>query len=92
MKKLAVLLLVVLIGIFLLNATRTVAIERYTDITLALMVDHFNAQFAKLTKAEIDKVASLLPGKDFENGSLFINQFAAFCRVITAVDAVIAER
>lgn len=91
MKKLAVILLVVLIGIFVLNATRTVAIET-TDITLALMVEHFNAQFAKLTKAEIDKVASLLPQKDFADGSLFVNQFAAFCRVISAVDAVIAGR
>lgn len=91
MKKLAVILIVVLIGIFLLNATRIVAIET-TDITLALMIEHFNTQFAKLTEAEKDKVSSLLPQKDFADGSLFVNQFAAFCRVISAVDAVIAER
>lgn len=91
MKKLAVILLVVLIGIFVLNATRTVAIEK-TDMTLALMIDYFNTQFAKLTEAEIDKVALLLPQKDFTDGSLFMNQFAAFCRVIVAMDSVIAER
>ena len=91
MKKLAISLLVILIVMFILNAEKTGAIEK-TDFTLALMVDHFNTQFAKLTKSEIDKVSSLLPGKDFENGSLFINQFAAFCRVIVAVDSVIAER
>lgn len=91
MKKLAVILLVVLIGVFLLSGTRTVAIET-KDVTVAVMVEHFNAQFAKLTEAEIDKVASLLPQKDFTDGSLFINQFAAFCRVITAVDGVIAGR
>jgi len=92
MKKLAVILIVVLIGIFFLNATRTVAIEKYTDITLALMVDHFNIQFAKLTEAEKDKVSSLLPQKDFTDGSLFLNQFAAFCRVMSTMDSVIAER
>ena len=91
MKKLAVILLVVLIGIFLLNATRTVAIE-YTDITLAKMVDHFNIQYAKLTEGEKDKVSSLLPQKDFTDGGIFIKQFAAFCRVISAVNTVIAER
>jgi len=91
MKKLAISLLVVLIVIFILNATRTGAIEK-KDFTLALMVDHFNTQFAKLTKSEIDKVSLLLPGKDFENGSKFINQFAAFCRVIVAVDSVISDR
>jgi len=91
MKKLAISLLVVLIVIFILNATRTVAIEK-TDMTLALMVDYFNTQFAKLTEAEKDRVFSILPQKDFTNGSLFIKQFAAFCRVITAMDSVLAER
>jgi len=91
MKKLAVSLLVVLIVMFILNATRTVAIEK-TDMTLALMVDYFNTQFAQLTVAEKDKVSSRLSQKDFTDGALFIRQFAAFCRVITAMDSVIAER
>lgn len=91
MKKLVVILIVILLGIFLLNATRTSALEK-TDMTLALMVDYFNTQFAKLTETEKDRVSSILPQKDFTDGSTFINQFASFCRVISAMDSVLAER
>ncbi|MBA7576867.1 hypothetical protein ES708_18709 [subsurface metagenome] len=92
MKKLSLVLVVVLIGIFLLSTPKIVAIGTYTDITLAQMIDHFNTQFARLSSTEIDRVASLLPQKDFTDGSLFMNQFAAFCRVLNTINSVIAER
>lgn len=45
MKKVAVVLLIVLLGVFLLNGLRTVVVE----VTVATMVEHFNKQFARLT-------------------------------------------
>ena len=91
MKKLAVILIVVLLLLFTLNAVKTVALEP-EEITVNAMINHFNTQFAKLTDDEMNKVVLLLPQKDFVDAGLFCNQFAAFCRVVVAVDKVITER
>ena len=88
MKKLAIILVIILLVIFLLNTVRTVAME----VTMATMVDYFNSQYAKLTSAEINEVAKRLPQKDFTDAGTIVRQFGAFARVITVVDDVLSER
>ena len=90
MKKLAILLIAVLVGILFINTLPSPSTAE--ELTLHYMIELLNDNISKLTESEMDILERRLPPEDFDNAIILMNQWTALLRVSTEAGNIIAER
>ena len=90
MKKLAILLIAVLVGILFINTLPSPSTAE--ELTLYYVIELLNDNISKLTESEMDILERRLPPEDFDNAIILMNQWTALLRVSTEAGNIIAER
>jgi len=95
MKKLALVLVVILLGIFLLNAIQTQSAVKATihaEQTLGLVFGLANEALEKMTSAELSLLYIRCGSEDIRNATRLIELWGALLRVAAASGEIINER
>ena len=93
MKKLVVILIVILLGIFIFNAIQTqVKATIHADQTMGLVFGLCNEAFEKFTDAEWSLLYRRCGEKDILNATRLIELWGALLRVATESGKIINER
>jgi len=93
MKKLALVLVVILLGIFLLNAMQMqLGAKIYPEQTMGYVFGICNENFQKMTSAEQSLLVSRCGAKDIENATILIELWGSLLRVATESSRIISER
>ena len=93
MKKLMVIIIVVLLGIFLLNIMQMqMNAKIYPEQTMGLIFGRFNENFQKMTIAEKTLLISRCGEQDISDASTLIQLWGALLRVTTESVNIISER
>ena len=93
MKKLMVIIIVVLLGIFLLNIMQMqMNAKIYPEQTIGLIFGRFNENFQKMTIAEKTLLVNRCGEKDISDASTLIQLWGALLRVTTESVNIISER
>ena len=90
MKKLTILLIVILLGIFLLNAIQMQITAK--EQTMGFVFGTFNENFQKMTGAEKELLYSRCGEKDISDAAVLIGLWGALLRVSTESIKIIKER
>jgi len=93
MKKLTVILIVVLLGIFLLNVMQMqMNAKIYPEQTMGLVVGMLNENLQKMTNAERTLLVSRCGEKDINDATILIGLWGALLRVSTEAGNIILKR
>ena len=93
MKKLAVILIVVLLGIFLLNVMQMqMNAKVYPEQTMGLIVGTLNENIQKMSSAEIDLLYNRCSSVDITDATRLVALWGALLRVTTESVNIISER
>ena len=93
MKKLALVLVVILLGIFLLNAMQMqMNAKIHPEQTMGLIFGRLNENLQKMTSAEKDLLVSRCGDKDISDATTLIGLWGALLRVSTESMNIMSER
>lgn len=93
MKKLTIVLLIILSGIFLLNAMQSqIDAKIYPEQTMGLIFGKLNENLQKMTSAEKDLLVSRCGEQDINDATTLIGLWGALLRVSTEAGNIILER
>jgi hypothetical protein len=93
MKKLTVILIVVLLGIFLLNAMQLqITAEIYPEQTMGLISGRLNENIQKMSSGELDLLYMRCGASDIDDATRLIGLWGALLRVMTESEKIIQER
>lgn len=93
MKKLTVILIVVLLGIFLLNAMQIqITAKIYPEQTMGLITGTLNENIQKMSSAEIDLLYNRCSSVDITDATRLVALWGALLRVTTESEKIIQER
>jgi hypothetical protein len=81
MKKITILLIVILLGIFLLNAMPKTSTA--VEMTIPEMMKALSASWATLSTEEQKQVYSKMTVKEKDDAQAFLDQFLAFSKLMT---------
>jgi len=90
MKKLLILLIIVLVGIFSVNILSNTSNTQ--DLTLASMLSIYNAQFNSMTADEINRLAERMTTEELADAKIFMRQYRAVITIATEANKIMLER
>ena len=93
MKKLTILLIIILLGIFLLNVIQSqIDAKIYPEQTMGLIFGMLNENLQKMTSAEKALLVSRCGEQDIDDATTLIGLWGALLRVNTESINIISER
>ena len=81
MKKLTILLIIILLGIFLLNAMPKTSAA--VEMTIPAMMKALTTSWATLSTEERNQVYSKMTAKETDDAQAFLDQYLAFTKLMT---------
>jgi di/tricarboxylate transporter len=90
MKKLIILLIIVLTGIFFVNILSNTS--KTQEATLASIVSYINISIDSMTRDEINRLAERITTKELEDAKILIKQWEALIKVATEANKIMVER
>ena len=90
MKKLMILLIIVLAGVFFINILSD--ISNTQEATLASIVSYINISIDSMTRDEINRLAERITTKELEDAKILIKQWEALIKVATEANKIMVER
>ena len=88
MKKLTLIIIIILLGIFLLNTAKTVAVE----MTLGSIFNWLNSNYGKLSSSELATLERRVGTSTIREATNLISEWGCLLEVSTAVQQILNER
>ncbi|GAG69430.1 unnamed protein product [marine sediment metagenome] len=90
MKKLIILLIIVLAGIFFINILSDTSNTQ--DATLASIVSYIDTEISNMTQDEINRLAERITTEELEDAKILTRQWEALIKIATEVNKIMLER
>jgi len=90
MKKLIILLIIVLAGVFFVNILSD--ISNTQDVTLASIVSYIDISINSMTKDEVNRLAERVTTEELEDAKILMKQWEALIKIATEANKIMVER
>ena len=90
MKKLIILLIIVLVGVFFVNILSDKS--KTQEATLASIVSYIDTSIHSMTKDEVNRLVERITTEELEDAKILTKQWKALIKIATEANKIITER
>ena len=90
MRKLVILLIIVLVGVFFVNILSDTS--KTQEVTLTSIVSYINTEMDNMTKDEISRLAERITTEELEDAKILMRQWRALITIAEEANKIILER
>jgi len=89
-KKLIILLIIILAGIFFVNILSN--ISNTQEATLASIISYIDIEIKNMTKDEVNRLAERITTEELEDAKILTRQWKALIKIATEANKIMMER